>query len=192
MAIAEDTLNTGLCIQARATAFDAFVGTHRDRAVRLAFRLLRGDAAAAEDVTQNAFLRAHRGLANFRQEASLDTWFYRILVREAQRHRRWQAVRWMWSAEMTEAREPVDEHPSGDPGLRRRIATALERLTAAQREAFVLVHLEGFSISEAAAILGKAPGTMKSHLHRALESLRSELADLRTAKEQKNSTGVKP
>jgi len=192
MAIAEDILNTGLSLQARANAFDAFVGTYRDRAVRLAFRLLRGDAAAAEDVTQNALLRAHRALANFRQEASLDTWFYRILVREVYRHRRWQAVRRMWSAEITEAREPVDERPSGDPGLRRRIAKALEQLTAAQREAFVLVHLEGFSISETAAILGKATGTVKSHLHRALESMRSDLADLRAAKNQQNSIGVKP
>lgn len=192
MAIAEEILNTGLSFEARATAFDAFVGTHRDRAVRLAFRLLRGDAAAAEDVTQNALLRAHRALANFRQEASLDTWFYRILVREVHRHRRWQAVRRMWSAEITEAREPIDERPSGDPGLRRRIAKALEQLTAAQREAFVLVHLEGFSISETAAILGKATGTVKSHLHRALESMRSDLADLRAAKDQQNSTGVKP
>ena len=63
--------------------------------------------------------------------------------------------------------------------LRRRIAAALERLSAAQRETFVLVHLEGFSITEAAAVLGKAPGTLKSHLHRALVSLRETLGDLR-------------
>jgi RNA polymerase sigma-70 factor, ECF subfamily len=179
MAIADDVLNTSLSLQMRATAFDAFVGSYRDRAVRLAFRLLRGDAAAAEDVAQNAFLRAHRGLSRFREEASLDTWFYRILVREAHRYRRWQAVRRAWSGDITEAREPADDRPAGDPGLRRRINAALEQLTTSQREAFVLVHLEGFSVSEAAVILGKAPGTVKSHLHRALQSLRSDLADLR-------------
>ncbi|MBI3782675.1 MAG: RNA polymerase sigma factor, partial [Deltaproteobacteria bacterium] len=46
---------------------------------------------------------------------------------------------------------------------------------------FVLVHLEGFSVVEAGAILGKAPGTVKSHLHRALASLRHDLDDLRAA-----------
>ena len=44
----------------------------------------------------------------------------------------------------------------------------------------MLVHLEGFSITDAAATLGKAPGTLKSHLHRALATLRAELGDLVT------------
>ena len=66
----------------------------------------------------------------------------------------------------------------GDPGLRRRIAGALGRLTRRQREAFILVHLEGFTVSESAKLLGKPTGTVKSHLHRALGALRTELADL--------------
>jgi RNA polymerase sigma-70 factor (ECF subfamily) len=68
--------------------------------------------------------------------------------------------------------------PVGDPALRRRIGQALERLPAAQRESFLLVHLEGFTASEAAAITGRATGTIKSHLHRALQALRAELGDL--------------
>src|SRR5688572_9550282 len=76
--------------------FSAFVRTRRDRTVRLAYRLL-GDQASAEDVAQNAFLKAYRALASFRGESSLDTWFYRIVVHEAHRHRRWTAVRRLWS-----------------------------------------------------------------------------------------------
>jgi RNA polymerase sigma-70 factor (ECF subfamily) len=162
-----------------ARAFGAFVEARRERAVRMAFRLLGGDVAAAEDVAQNAFVRAYRGLGGFRGEASLDTWFFRILVREVQRHRRWQAVRRLFQGDPEAAPEPVDAQPAGDPALRRRIAAALERLTAAQREVFVLVHLEGFTLVEAAEVLGKAVGTLKSHLHRALASLRRELSDLR-------------
>ena len=60
--------------------FDAFVNEERDRALRIAWRLLGGDAAAAEDVAQEAFVRAYRGLAGFRGEAELATWFRRILV----------------------------------------------------------------------------------------------------------------
>lgn len=184
MAVAEDTLHPSLSVDGRVGTFEAFVDARRNDAVRLAFRLLRGDAAAAEDVAQNAFVRAYRALPGFRGDASLDTWFYRILVREAQRYRRWLAVRQLWSVDPTDLPEAVDERPQGDPGLRRRIAAALERLSRSQREAFVLVHLEGFAIAEAAAILGKATGTVKSHLHRALMALRADLADLRTTDQE--------
>jgi len=158
--------------------FAAFVGTHVERARRLAWRLVGGDEAAAEDVAQEAFVRAWRGLGRFRDEAKLVTWFYRILVRQAANHRRWRAVRSLWSG--TAAEDAADPSPraAGDPVLRRRIGAALERLTRGQREVFVLIHLEGFTISETAALLGKAEGTVKSHLHRALCSLREQLADL--------------
>lgn len=169
--------------------FAEFVDSRRDRAVRLAFRLLGGDAAGAEDAAQNAFVRAYHALGRFRGESSLDTWFYRILVREVHRYRRWDRLRRLWSRDREEPHERVDETPEGDPGLRRRIARALERLTTAQREVFVLVHLEGLTVSEAARVLDKAPGTLKSHLHRALRSLRQDLGDLRTTgKESRDET----
>jgi len=157
--------------------FAAFVTSHADRARRLAWRLVGGDAAAADDVAQDAFLNAWRGLHRFRGDASLDTWFYRILVRQAASHRRWRAVRDRFGGRVPED-PPGGSDTVGDPALRRRIALALDRLSRGQREVFVLVHLEGFSIAEAAEVLGKAPGTLKSHLHRALSKLREELRDL--------------
>jgi RNA polymerase sigma-70 factor, ECF subfamily len=158
--------------------FARFAEARRERALRVAFRLLGGDQATAEDVVQNAFFRAHRALGGFRGEASLDTWFYRILLREVQRQRRWQGLRRLFGADPETAPPPIDPRPVGDPALRRRIAGALERLSASQREAFVLVHLEELTITEAAEVMGKAVGTVKSHLHRALLSLRGTLSDL--------------
>jgi RNA polymerase sigma-70 factor (ECF subfamily) len=162
----------------RERAFTAFVAAHRDRAVGMAWRLLGGDGAAAEDVAQEAFARAYRALGSFRGEASLPTWFFRILVNEAQRHRRWRWVRERFGGPMPE--EPDDPRPAalGDPALRERVARALDRLPRGQREAFVLVHLEGLTLREAAETTGRATGTLKSHLHRALRSLREQLADL--------------
>jgi RNA polymerase sigma-70 factor (ECF subfamily) len=159
--------------------FRCLVDSHRDRALRLAWRLVGGDEAAAEDVTQEAFVKAYGGLKRFRGEAALETWFYRILVRQAYSHRRWRAVREVWSGGALD--DPPDPLPSapGDPALRRCIGAARDRLSRSQREVFVLVHLEGFRVRECAEVLGKPIGTVKSHLHRALASLRRELADLR-------------
>jgi RNA polymerase sigma-70 factor (ECF subfamily) len=129
-------------------------------------------------VTQEAFFKAYRALDRFREEASLATWFYRIVIRQAHDFCRWRAVRQTWNDFWSgRASETVAQEP-GDPLLRRRIARALAQLSRSQREAFVLVHLEGFSVREAATVMAKPEGTVKSHLHRALQTLRSELADL--------------
>jgi RNA polymerase sigma-70 factor (ECF subfamily) len=162
----------------REERFAAFVAAHRERAVRLAWRLVGGDAAAAEDVAQDAFVRAWRALDRFREEARLETWFYRILLRQAANHRRWRGVRERWAAPAGAAPPATAVPEEADPALRRRIAAALNGLSPRQREVFVLVHLEGFSVRECAALVGRREGTVKSHLHRALEGLRSQLADL--------------
>ena len=163
----------------RAIRFEAFVARHRSRAVRMAWRLVGGDAGAAEDVVQDAFLNAHKALPRFRGDASFETWFYRILVRRAANHRRWQGLRTFWNtAYDADVADPRPD-PIGDIGLRARIKVALEGLTHKQREAFVLVHLEGWTVREAAELMGSPAGTVKSHLHRALLKLRDELGDLR-------------
>ena len=169
----------GAVLAVDSERFSAFVGEHRDRAVGLAWRLLGSEAsAAAEDVAQEAFVRAYRSLDRFRGEAALSTWFYRILVNEVNRYLRWRWVRDRFAAGSSE--EPTGPTPedASDPVLRKRVSRALESLPHGQREAFVLVHLEGFTVREAAELSGKATGTIKSHLHRALRSLRTQLAEL--------------
>ncbi len=163
---------------AREARFAAFVADYRGRALSTAWRLSGGDDALAEDIAQDAFLAAHQALPSFRGDAQLSTWFYRILVRTAHRHRRKRAVRFkvagLFGLEAARSTTPV----SGDAPLRRRIAAALDTLSEGQRAAFVLVHMEGLTVTEAAEALGSAPGTVKSHLHRALVRLREVLGDL--------------
>lgn len=163
----------------RLARFRGFVVDHQDRAVRMAARMLGGDLATAEDVAQEAFIRAFRGLPRFRGDSSLSTWFHRILVREVHRHRRWQQVRRVLQTTPLEELElPAAPGPDRDAGVRRRLRAALDRLTARQRDSVVLVHLEQFTVVEAAAMLGTSPGTVKTHVHRAMRTLRQDLADL--------------
>lgn len=175
--MSQTTALDGMAAEDLEQRFEGFVSEHRERAVRLAWRLLNGDDAAAQDVAQDAFVSAYRALGRFRGDASLSTWFYRILVRKAHSHRRWQAVRMRWSGEDRDPPDPAATAP-GDPALRRRIGDALGALTQRQREAFILVHLEGFTVKETAALMSSREGTIKSHLHRALRHLRLELADI--------------
>jgi len=166
--------------RARAGDLDAFndlVVCYQDQLFALVVRMVP-DRDQASDVTQEAFFKAYRALDRFREEASLATWFYQIVVRQAHNYCRWRTVRQTWSA-FWNGRAPDTVSPAaGDPLLRRRIANALAQLSRSQKEAFVLVHLEGFSVREAAALMEKPEGTVKSHLHRALQTLRRELADL--------------
>lgn len=158
--------------------FALLVARHRERVIRLAWRLSGGDRATAEDLAQEAFVRAWEALPQFREEAALSSWLYRIVTRLAANHRRWSGVRTFWHGVLGAGRSDAVDPVLGDAALRRRLDEALSRLSVGQREAFVLVHLEGFTLQEAAGITGRAEGTLKSHLHRALTTLRTELAAL--------------
>ncbi|MCX5865959.1 MAG: RNA polymerase sigma factor, partial [Proteobacteria bacterium] len=73
---------------------------------------------------------------------------------------------------------PLPDRQVQEASTRARIGAALEKLSSGQRSAFALVHLEGMTVEETATVLKKSPGTIKSHLHRALVRLRQDLADL--------------
>lgn len=172
----------------REAMFRDLLKHERDRAIAVAYHLTGGDRELAEDVAQEAFLRAYRALPSFRGEAALSTWFLRIVIRQAGRVRRREALRARWTGWRQPSRPDQDDPEVADPSpgperrasssaARSRIRGVLASLPAAQRAAFALVHLEGMTIEEAARALGKAPGTLKSHLHRALVTLRRELAD---------------
>lgn len=106
--------------------FALLVSTHRERARRLAWRLVGGAAEAAEDITQDAFVKAYQKLSAFRHEARLETWFYRILIRQAHSYRRWRSVRDRWHQlenppEIEQAAQPGGTNSDrADPFVKRR------------------------------------------------------------------------
>lgn len=158
--------------------FAAFVAATAPMARRVAVRMMAGDEAAAEDVVQNAFIRAHDKFDSVVREEAREAWFRRIVARQALNQLRWLAVRRRVTS-LVGFEESTQPAPVRDAGATARIAAAVAALSPHQRAIFVLVHLEEQTVADAAEQLGMAEGTAKSHLHRALTNLRTQLQDLR-------------
>jgi RNA polymerase sigma-70 factor, ECF subfamily len=170
-------------------AFAELVAGHSARLLALAWRLT-GDRADAEDIAQEAFLRLHRHLGDFRGDSSLATWLHRTVSRLAIDHLRRRKLKeriffFRRSEEETDPMELVAD-PGPSPGqnyqvgeIRQRVERGLQRLSARQRVVFTLRHHEEMPLREIAALLELEEGTVKSHLHRAVHQLREELKDLR-------------
>jgi len=155
-------------------AFRGLVARHRDRAYALALRLT-GSAADAEEVAQDAFVRAWRALPAFRREAKFGTWLHRIVARLALDRRVQLVARAKREAPGSDAPEPAAPEPSGDEN-ERMLASLLAELPERARAAVVLYYYEDRSVSEVARILGVPEGTIKTLLSRARVSMREAWA----------------
>ena len=168
--------------------FAELVASHSPRLLALAWRLV-GNRDDAEDITQEAFIRLHRHIGGFRGESSLATWLHQTVSRLAIDHLRRRKVREriFFFRHSEEEADPMDlvADPAPSPGQQvqaaevgRRIAGALHKLSARQRVVFTLRHYEEMPLRDIATTLGLEEGTVKSHLHRAVQLLRHELKDL--------------
>ncbi len=151
-------------------AFEELVRTYQGQVYRLAHHLLR-DRAAAEDVTQEAFLKAYRRLGRFRGDSKFSTWLFRIV-----RNCAVDAIRGGARQRRLADRAP-EGPPATEPSLRAALSGALEGLPAHLREAFVLIEVFGLSYAEAAEVLGVVQGTLKSRMHRTRQLLIRALSE---------------
>ena len=161
-----------------APAFEELVMTYQHRVFGVALRML-GNRAEAEEVAQEAFVRAHRALGDFRGDAKLSTWLYAITSR--------LCLNRLASGERRMARQGEDAllrlsdaGPRPDAVLERReLETALGRAIAElpedRRIVVVLRDLEGLSYEEIAQVLELELGTVRSRLHRARADLKEKL-----------------
>ena len=167
-------------------AFRMIMQRHNRRLFRIARTVLRDDAEA-EDVVQEAYLRAFKGLSRFRGEASLATWLTRIALNEAlgrKRKRRPMAellttdagqqtsAEVIWFPNMN-ATDPERGLAQGE--IRKLLESSIDALPEAFRVVFVLRDVEEMSIEETAAFLGIRSETVKTRLHRARRLLRESL-----------------
>jgi RNA polymerase sigma-70 factor (ECF subfamily) len=170
--------------QGDSGAFDELVRRHYRRVYAIAYRML-GQTEEASEVAQEAFIRAYRNLYRFDASRSFAAWLTKIVtnlaINAAQRRPR--------AASPTEGDpdEPPPDIPDRAPGpvdilerreLHRRVHAALLSLPPAQRAVAVLRHTQGLGYEEISDTLGIPIGTVKSHIFRAKDSLREQLADL--------------
>ena len=150
---------------------EALFRVHWPPAHRAAFLIVR-DAAAAEDIAQEAFLAAIRALDRFDRRRPFGPWLHRIVVNRAIDWTRARALR-------REVGEPVESEapPQRDVAWSDTIVAALAVLDADQRAAVVLRHLLEYTPGEIAELLEVPRGTVNSRLRRALDRLATELAD---------------
>jgi RNA polymerase sigma-70 factor, ECF subfamily len=164
-------------------AFAALVEMHAGR-VYGALRRFGLDPVEADEVAQEVFLRAWRGLARFEARAQFSTWVYRIAFNEAQRHLSRRPP--LPAAELDAGRDDavvlLPEAPHLQPDAQtldrefeRTLERALEQLPVEWRAAVVLRDIEGFSTQEAAEVAGVGQAAFKSRLHRGRMQLRALL-----------------
>jgi RNA polymerase sigma-70 factor (ECF subfamily) len=173
-------------------AFDEMVGRYWDRIYAMVNQLLR-NSQDAEEVTQDAFIRAHRGLVNFRGDSAFSTWLYQIATNLARNRY------WYWWRRKRDKSVSFDAPVSADNSTTladlipaevetpdditvtqefvARIAKGMERLSAKHREILTLRNIKNLTYEEIAEILGISVGTVKSRIARARESLRRKLGE---------------
>jgi RNA polymerase sigma-70 factor (ECF subfamily) len=173
-------------------AFNEMVSRYWDRIFSLVHQMLR-NSQDAEEVTQDAFIRAHRGLANFRGDSAFSTWLYQIATNLA-RNRYW----YWWRRKRDKSVSfdqpigeegnltladlvPADVETPDDITVTRefsdRVAECMEELGEKHREILILRNVQNHSYEEIAHILGISVGTVKSRIARAREALRTRLGE---------------
>jgi RNA polymerase sigma factor (sigma-70 family) len=142
---------------------------------------LVGDFLQAQEVCQNVFFKAFRGLGSFRFESCLFTWIYRIALNECRNHMRRRSVLVVPLEAVLGSRDEIDASYASDRSDARKTALreAVLQLPFKMREVIVLKYLEDMSYKEMSRILGCPPGTVASRLNRALAELETRLRPLR-------------
>ena len=173
-------------------AFNEMVSRYWDRIYGMVHQLLRNQQDA-EEVTQDAFIRAHRGLVNFRGDSAFSTWLYQIATNLARNRY------WYWWRRKRDKTVSFDQPVSADndtplsevfaaevetPGditvtheFVDRIAAGMDKLSPKHREILILRNVKNMAYEEISAILGISVGTVKSRIARARDSLRATMGE---------------
>ncbi len=156
-------------------AFAELLRRHQGKVRGLLLRLT-SDRSLADDLAQEVFLRAYRGLHGFEGRARFSTWLYRIAYNVYLNHRtRTRELAALPAGFEAGAVAPETTHSASRSDLRRDLDTAIAALPERYRAVVMLYYLEDVSYPEISEILDLPLGTVKTHLHRAKRMLREQM-----------------
>jgi RNA polymerase sigma factor (sigma-70 family) len=155
-------------------AFAQLVLRYQSQLRLWARRLCDGDAHLADDLAQEAFMKAYAALGAFRAESKFSTWLYRIAFNIAANRWRGKKIQWCELDENEDIEAELCELKQFD--AKRDVEAAMQQLSAAQQLAIRLCFEDGFSHDEAASIMGIPLGTLKTHVNRGKQKLQILLA----------------
>ena len=161
--------------------YEQLVREHQGIAFRTAY-VITGSAADAEEVVQDAFVKAYRALDRFREDAPFRPWLLAIVANEARNKRRSAGRRTRFELTLAEERPSGGAAPSPEAALlaqeqRAQLLGAIDTLRDEHRQVVACRYLLGLNEAETAAALGWRAGTVKSRLSRALARLEAELRE---------------
>lgn len=158
-------------------AYESLYRLNRDRVYGLLWRMSGGQHALAEDLLQEAFVRAWQKLDSFRGDSRFGTWLHRLAVNVALSDRR---TRLRQAGKEVAMDEHVDRTAVGSEdvqaGRQRDLERSIAKLPERARTVLVLYDIEGYQHAEIAEMTGMAVGSSKAQLHRARKLLREELS----------------
>lgn len=171
-----------LICQGETSAFDILYDRYAQKLLYYFIRMLSKDRSAAEDALQDLFLKVVANAKGFDPRRNLKTWLFSIAHNICKNYYRHQAVVTDYlenNAGETESHEQALSnriaHKMDAQQFRDHLSTALDKLSPAKREAFILRYQEEYSIAEIAVIQNCAEGSVKSRIHYALRTLENEL-----------------
>jgi len=169
------------CQRGDADAFRLLFETYKDRVYSIALRY-SGNQATAMDIAQETFLKLLSRIADFRGEASFDSWLYRLVVNccldhQRRRRRLTPFLDGLLDAVCTSAESALHKLMRSERD--QQVQEVVKKLPAEQRIVVVLRYTEGLSYDEIAEVLGCSPGTVASRLNRAHKVLGRRLSHLR-------------
>jgi len=179
-----DSINAGVihaCQEGDREAFRLLFEAYKDRVFSIACYSL-GDKAAADDITQQIFVKLFTRIGQFRGDSEFTTWLYRLVINSCLDERRRQR-RLLPVAEFLPMRKAASRK-SPETGYERReiagsVREAIGALKPKMRLPILLKYIEGLSYEEIATVLGCSKGTVASRLNRAHKALAKKLGHLR-------------
>ena len=157
----------------------ALMSDYGDNIVQLAYLIVK-DKGIAEDITQEVFLKAYRGLDQFRQESSVKTWLYRIAINESRKYLRSWSFRQIFSTYLS--KKELGPEKVADTNVEAAVMQRLSKVQIAERvmmlsplyrKVMILHYYEDLSIKEIAHVLDISEDAVRTQLHRARKNFRA-------------------